>query len=274
MASGKQSGGGRTGEPMTATVPPPGAEHLDDIVLDEIGSRRGTRSLLSRISPSVAFAVLAGIVATVLVYGVLRSSDERVEVAVAAVDLRAGQRLTAADVGTALINAENALLATLVSPESLRSFDGYLVAADLPAGTLIPRTLLLAPTTDARSRVMTIPLAAERAVGGDLHAGDRVDVLAVCDRRGYLLYADLPVVGAAAGGSLAAGYTLGVEVDQESAVVLAEAITAAELFAVKATGADAGTGHSAVAAFRECLHAARSAAAGGAELTGSPGVGP
>lgn len=60
------------------------------------------------------------------------------------------------------------------------SLEGAYVARGIPEGQLIPLDSL-SSTAPSASRQMTVPVEAEHAVGGDLRAGDLIDILVTVD---------------------------------------------------------------------------------------------
>ena len=97
---------------------------------------------------------------------------------VAAHALSAGTTLTASDLTT----VEGDL-----PPEAMEHYalavtdlEGAYVARAIPAGQLVPLDSL-AEAAPSASRQMTVPVAAEHAVGGDLQAGDVIDILVTLD---------------------------------------------------------------------------------------------
>ena len=106
-------------------------------------------------------------------------------VLVAARDLAAGQVLTASDLGVARVRVDDALYAAAVPAESLRSLVGRQLAEPAHANQVLVRAQLSThPTLTADQRVYSIPVRADSAAGGQLRAGDQVEVVGINSRGG------------------------------------------------------------------------------------------
>ena len=157
---------------------------------------------------------------------------------------------------------------TVLGPEHLRVVDVRLPpelealyvpsAEDIEGGTLgqavlegelVPRSWLNDATVTQEARSMTIPVTPEHAVGGDLRAGDRVDVFATFDpgdarARTTLLARDIEILRLVTAGGFAldeesaVGITVAVSPDE--AARLAFAIRTAEIDIIRILGAGAG----------------------------------
>lgn len=103
----------------------------------------------------------------------------------------------------------------------------------------------LAPAGEQRGlRVMSIPVKRENAAGGALAVGDRVDVITTATGRAEWVVAGVQVVAvpppSSTGGltrDVAAGYYVGVEVDSDQALALADAIATQKIAVLRSTGA-------------------------------------
>jgi Flp pilus assembly protein CpaB len=202
----------------------------------------------SRLSLGHVVTLLAGLLATVLVYSVLRERDATFRAAAASAEIRAGTTvertaLRAVDVGV----PEN-VRGRLIDPSALGRFRGWIATRTLQPGELLSRGDLRPPAAPSALRAMSIPVEAAHAVGGALAAGDRLDVIEV-DEGGQARYVvsgvevlavnrpDSGVIGAAGSSS-----SLTVAVDARQALRLAAAIRGQRFEVVRSTGADAGAG--------------------------------
>ena len=122
------------------------------------------------------------------------------------------------------------------------SLAGAYVARGIPEGQLIPLDSLAASAPSA-SRQMTVPVQAEHAVGGDLRAGDVIDILVTLDAgrpsaRTTVLVSEAEVLGVvqAAGsfGSESAPIGVTIAVAAEDAPRLALALRTGEIDIVRA----------------------------------------
>ncbi|HVM00837.1 MAG TPA: hypothetical protein VM324_16225 [Egibacteraceae bacterium] len=88
---------------------------------------------------------------------------------------------------------------------------------------------------------MSLPIDRERAAGGDLARGDRVDVVAVVEGRALYVAADLEVLAVASSrgdGALAAPgrFFVTVAVDEPTALALARALEIGTVSVLRSTG--------------------------------------
>lgn len=211
---------------------------------DAAGVRKSASgSRLRRLSVGHLAVGVAAILAFVANLAFLRSQDDSTLVMVAARDVAAGETLTAADLGTARVKAEGAILSSLVtSPDSL---EGKVASRPIMAGTLIAGTDFLDRASPGGLASMAVPIDPAHAAGGLIRVGDRVDLVDVT-REGGAAYVirDAPVlsVSEARTGALAAGggeqLVIGVTSDQVLAV--AEAIADGSVDVVVTTGVDGG----------------------------------
>lgn len=100
----------------------------------------------------------------------------RSPVLVAARNLPAGTRLTAADFTTGEIAGDPALVSSLVAGEQLDAVAGRRLSVSVPAGAPLPRAALGTRAKTPASFTLAVP--ALHALGGALAPGDRVTVLA------------------------------------------------------------------------------------------------
>lgn len=209
---------------------------------DRERSSPSRRPLGSRIAAGHVLVVVAGVLAAVTNFAVLRAADDTVRVAVAARDIRPGQRVTADVFALADVRADRATLDGLLGPDDLRRVAGHVAADRVASGELVQRSDLRPPAAPQRHRAMSIPFDPARAVGGRLVVGDRVDAIAVDDGTAQYVAVAVPVLdvstpsaAGALGGLGAASIT--VAVDATTALELARAIDAGLLQLVRSTGA-------------------------------------
>ena len=197
-------------------------------------------SLVGRVSTGHIVMVVAALLAGLLNYGLLRSADQRVAVSTAATDLPAGHRLTAADLATVRLAADEALLATLLPARRVSDLDGVVTTGPLRAGDLI-RTGDLVEARHDGLRAMSLPIDPAHAAGGSLQAGDLVDVIALGEGRAHFALTGTEVLAVDRSSAAALGaagqLTLTLAVDDRQALRLAAAMAAEELEVVRATGA-------------------------------------
>ena len=204
-----------------------------------IGRRR-----LTRLSLGHLIMIVAGLLAFLVNLSFLRSVDDRTLVAVAARDMPAGSRVSAADFHLVPVGAEGALLERLVTEDRLEDLEGFL-GQDIEAGGLVELADVVASAAPDGLRAMSIPIDSEHAVGGALRAGDVVDVIAVEDgTAGYVLIGArvLAVAGQASGPlGTSRGFYVTLALGSEEALLLAEALAEGSVEVVRSTGAEPPT---------------------------------
>jgi Flp pilus assembly protein CpaB len=187
----------------------------------------------------------AGLLGAVGMLAALRAADARVEVLVAAHDLRTGDRVEADDLRTGRLAADDALLRSFTPASQRDALIGLVVVSPVAAGAPVLDDALRSGAAPDEGRAMSFSVSADRAVSGAIDLGDRIDVLAV-DRDGTVRYAlvDTLVLDRSAAsdrapirGSGPDELTLTVAVDATGAGRLAAALADGEITVVRATGA-------------------------------------
>jgi len=201
------------------------------------------RGVLSRVPPSLAVAVVAGLLAMVT-FLVATGTRSGTQVAVAGADVPAGQPLERSGLRYVDVNASPQVLSTLVSVGDLGALRGYVATHTIRAGTVISRSDLTPPAAAAAQRSMSFPIDTEHAVGGALRPGDVVDVIDGAPESAtgpvYVLTgAEVLAVGRQSTGALSGGskYSLTVAVDADSGLGLAAAVAHGKVEVVRASGA-------------------------------------
>lgn len=195
------------------------------------------RPLTSRLSTGHVVVLLVGLLAAVLNYVVLHERDRTFAVTVAAHDLRPGSEVDLADVRVVDLRIDRSLVGAQVDHEGV---EGSFIAANrIAAGDLVRRSDL---------RAASVPVEQTHAVGGDLVAGDTVDVITVTDGRSWFVATGVEVLAvgdpALAGLASIQQYSVTLALDADEALHVAAAVDAGTIEIVRATGAqpvDAGT---------------------------------
>lgn len=185
--------------------------------------------------------IVAGLLAVVANLAVLSARDDVFVVAAAASEIRQGQVIAAADFTTVDVNVDEDTLRDLVLAADLPAIEGKIAARTIPQGALIHPDDFRNASAPLELRAMSIPVGREDAVGGDIAAGDLVDVIAVAD--GLAEYvttaAEVLAVPEQATSGIAGGssYYVTIAVDAETALRLALALDEAQVTVVRSTGA-------------------------------------
>jgi len=198
------------------------------------------RSLFSRLSFGHVLMIFAGLLAFVLNVALLRGGDETIDVAVARAALDAGQRLSLGDIEFVEIATDSPLLERMVVGSEVEPLLGQVFTRSVAQGApLLSEDLRPVAAPDA-GRAMSFPIPPNQAVGGDLARGDTVDVVRVDD--GIAAYAAVGLevlqVDELSDERFAAtnGWSVTLRVDDTTALQVAGAFAADDMFLVRSTG--------------------------------------
>jgi pilus assembly protein CpaB len=209
---------------------------------------RSRRRVLSALSAGHLVMIVAGLLGMLLTLALLRGADRRVEVAVAARDLRAGSVVGPDDIRSEHVRMDDDLLETILRPDDVVDLEGAVATETIRAGELIDRTDVRPPAAGSGLRAVSIPIDPARAVNGDLVPGDRVDVVLAADQEVAIVVADAEVLdvsdpdGGGALGNVQEQFTITLAVDAPQAQLLAAAITDGDILIARATGAQSAEG--------------------------------
>jgi Flp pilus assembly protein CpaB len=121
-------------------------------------------------------------------WSVYRATTHRSAVLVLARPLRAGARLSAADLRVGELAADHGLAGAFVPDAALGRVTGQRLVADLPAGTPLSWALLQAHAkSGATPAAFTLVVPLLHALGGSVRPGERVSVLATFHTRSAAL---------------------------------------------------------------------------------------
>ncbi len=204
-----------------------------------------TRKRRRRWSKAHFALLLVGLLAFFLNFLGVRTWVRTVRVATAAQPLRSGSVLSAGKVVFVDARMGDEVLETLIQPDDLTDFEGWVTVGPIASGGVLARTNLRPPEkSPVARRSMSVPVSPSLAVGGAIRTGDRVDIIAVEDgvARYVLVGAEvLAVLQPGAGKGVLGGgrseHSLVVSVDAVAALELAWAIATRSVQVVQATGA-------------------------------------
>ncbi len=186
--------------------------------------------------------VAAGVLALVGNLVLLRGGETPLtHMAVSGVDLAPGRILQPEDIQLTPLDVAEPIASGLISEAELSEYEGWVVAGQTAAGSLIRKASLRAPLTTLGFRAMSFPINAEHAAGGDLIPGDLVDVIRVDKERAFFVATAVPVLAVStqsegALGLSGGGFYLVLEVDERTALALALALSHAEVEVLRSTG--------------------------------------
>src|SRR3954454_6240773 len=205
------------------------------------------RNVMNRVSLCHVVMVVAGLLGVVLSFAALRQRDGDVRVAVAAHEIRAGERVSSGDFRSEAVTMSAPLLATVVRPRELDALAGRIAGTTLAEGELVSQRMLRPPAARHGLRAMSIPIDPARAVGGRLAAGDRVDVLFVGTEEASIIVADAQVLavdarGRGGIGESASPFTVTLAVTAAQSQLVAAAVADGDVSITRTTGARSAAG--------------------------------
>lgn len=200
------------------------------------------RGLRDRLSAGHWLVLIAFGLAFTLNYALLRGGDERIAITVAAATIVPGQVVTEADLRVTHVGADDLIAARFVGASDVDALLGGVATTRIATGDPLPRSAVVPAQGADLLRTMSIPIDPAHAVGGDLRAGDRIDVITVGETRARYIAEGVEIVAVAdrdGGGALGAhlaGYHVVLAVDPVTALQLAAAVRSGGLEIIRATG--------------------------------------
>lgn len=191
-----------------------------------------------RLSAGHLIMIVSGLLAAVLVYSVMRRSDDSVMVAVAARRIAAAEKVDAASVRPAGVRVSPKVLKTLFRPEDLRGAIWFAVTEIAPDEPITRGKVVAA----VRGPTLNIPAEVEQIAG--IGVGDRVDVIASSRGTSSYVLENAEVVAIGGGGTLGGGGLprgkpyLTVVVDAAGALRVAAALDGSKITILRTTGAE------------------------------------
>ena len=215
-------------------------EHVGDAA--PVGPARvRRRNPLTRVSAAHLLMLLAGVLAFATNLVVLRDHDQTRPVIVAAIDLPAGRLLDSTHLRAVEVDVDDNLYSKLIPWAQADALVGQVTAHSIGEGVLIGTSDLRDPSASAGLRSMSIPVDAEHAVGGELAAGDRIDLIVVDDDGPRYVLTNAEVLSGSSSAELGAltssDFYIVVAVDPDQALSVASAIRDGRIEIVRSTGA-------------------------------------
>ena len=206
----------------------------------------GRRRWLPALSGIHLLIVVTGVLALVANLALLRRGEAPLtKMAVTLVDLAPGRNLQLQDIELTAMDVTEPVASGLVSETELPEYEGWVVIARMPPGSLLTKASLREPLTRSRYRAMSFPIDVEHAAGGDLIPGDLVDVIRVDEEEAYFVATGVPVLDVPGESAGALGITgrfyLILEVDERTALTLSLALAHAQVEVLRSTGSSSVT---------------------------------
>lgn len=199
------------------------------------------RRLSSRIGLLHVIAIVSGLLAFMLILAWMRSQQDVIEVAVAVEEIRSGNVLTAGLVDYVEVPAASSFSDRLLTPEDSDLLEGSVATRLISPGEPLLVTDLRPVETPEGLRAMSIAVDINRAVGGVLAVGDRVDIIGFDEAGPRYIATDIEVldIPGERSGAFGAGssYAVTVAVDDVQALTIAGAMDFGELHILRSTGA-------------------------------------
>jgi Flp pilus assembly protein CpaB len=185
--------------------------------------------------------VVAAVLAFTVNLLVLRSRDDTVPVVAVALPVAAGEVMKAGHFKLTEVGVSPEVLARLYRWEEVTSLSGRVAARALGPGDLLGPGALVEAAAPQGMRSMSIPLDPARALGGDLVAGDRIDLIRVDEAGASYILANTAVLAVAdperGGLGVSGDFHVVVAVTRDQALEVAAAVDAGSLHVIRSTGA-------------------------------------
>jgi Flp pilus assembly protein CpaB len=203
------------------------------------------RRVRERLSLGHLFMIASALLAFVLVVSLLQDRRLTTTVIAARADIAPGTVITPDLVTEVELPSESDLVASLATPEAIAS--GEVTAGQrIAAGDPVTLSAIASTSAPSGLRAMSLPIDRVDAVGGDISAGDRIDVISVTGAGAEYVAVSLEVLDTASqtgrSGGLASGtlssYYVTVSVDDGTALEIALALESSKVTVVRSTGAE------------------------------------
>ena len=167
-------------------------------------------------------------------------------VVLAAQDIRAGTLIESADLRVAEIPSDPTVAAAIYQASSLDGLVGQVATRTISASEPILRSDVRPVAAEAGRRAMSVPPSLANAVGGDLVAGDEVDVLVVTKTGPRFVAESVPVLAvperqASGLASATSGWWVVLAVEEAEALEIADGVENGTLYLLRSTGTPALT---------------------------------
>lgn len=208
-----------------------------------VGSTSTRRGILNQLSLGHWLMIVAGLLAALVNFAVLRVSDNAVRVATARDDIAPGQKVDSDFFRLTRVRADDEILGPFLTAEEIDDVAGRVAVRPIVAGALVTESDLSGRGSETGLRWMSLPIEPAHAAGGTLTDGDRVDVIQVVDGRVQLVAVGAEVVAAGTPDEGGFGglsqYSITLAVDVPAMLRLAAAINGESIEIVRSTGAEA-----------------------------------
>ena len=195
----------------------------------------------ARFGTAHLIAVAAGLVTAVLLLSWTRGQEDLVAVVLAADNIRAGTLIESGDVRVEEINSDPTVANAIYPAASLDGLAGQVATRSITASEPILRSDVRPVAAEAGRRAMSVPMAPANAVGGDLVAGDEVDVLVVTASGTRFVAESVPVLAVPDDQrsglvTAASAWWVVLAVEESQALEIADGVENGTLYLLRSTG--------------------------------------
>lgn len=199
------------------------------------------RRAMPNVSSGWIVMLLSGLLAMVLFFVATNAGSDRKAVAVVTRHVEPGQPITAAALREGGVSVDGEQLQRMVGFSDIRDVEGWIATSPLEPGDIVMRSSLRDPAAADGRRAMSIPVERSHAVGGDLQAGDRVDVIDSNITPASYVAQNIEVlsVNTSSSGSLGGSseFSLTLAVEADIAVKLSNTLKGGNFDVIRSTGA-------------------------------------
>lgn len=199
------------------------------------------RRVWARFGTAHVIAVAAGLVTAVLLLSWTRGQEDLVAVVLASEDIRAGTLIESGDLRVEEINSDPTVTNAIYPAASVDGLAGQVATRSISASEPILRSDVRPVAAEAGLRAMSVPMAPANAVGGDLVAGDEVDVLVVTASGTRFVAESVPVLAVPDDQrtglvTSASAWWVVLAVEDSQALEIADGVENGTLYLLRSTG--------------------------------------
>ena len=197
--------------------------------------------MTSRFGTAHLVAVTAGLATALLLLSWTRSQQDVIPVVVAASEIGAGTTVEAHDLVVVDLPASSQVASVMTPGASVDALVGQVAVRSIHRDEPLLVSDLRPPIDESGRRAMSISLPAANAVGGELAAGDIVDVLVVTDDQTRFVADQVPVLAVPApptSGLVTStgGWWITLAVEDLDALEIANGVEHGTVYLLRSTG--------------------------------------
>ena len=199
------------------------------------------RRLNARFGTAHLVAVVAGLATALLLLAWTRTQEDVVAVVVAASEIRAGTTVEAGELSVIDLPASAQVVSVMIPGGSLDGVVGQVAVRSINVDEPLLASDVRPAVDESGRRAMSISLPSSNAVGGELAAGDIVDVLVVSDDLTRFVADQVPVLAVPASSSTGlvtspGGWWVTLAVEDLEALEIADGVEHGTVYLLRSTG--------------------------------------